>query len=168
MKQEYTSANTSRNKIPSLFKSREFGFRRFNFDLGGGKYDTASEYLEANNGIANLVYDPYNRSEEHNNKMLEIAFSMDCMTVTCLNVLNVIKEKEVRLEVLKLAHRVSRGTTVYILIYEGDKSGIGKKTRYGWQNNTITTNYLDEIKEVFGERNYTIKKNLITIHKYED
>lgn len=167
MTQEYTSAKSSKNKIPSLFKSKEFVIgKAINFDLGGGKFDTATEYL-ATRGVKNLVYDPYNRTVEHNTKMLNMALSRPFMTVTCLNVLNVIKEKDVRLEVLKLARNIARGETIYILVYEGDKSGIGKVTKCGWQQNTITQEYLSEIKLVFNDNyNFSVNKNLITIYGY--
>lgn len=44
---------------------------------------------------------------------------------------------------------VKPGRPVYITVYEGDGSGIGKKTLKGYQLNKKTSEYLEELREVF-------------------
>jgi hypothetical protein len=145
--QEHTSAKTSVNMVPTLFKRvPEFGKK--NLDIGGGKFDTASEWLLENHGCKNLVYDPFNRSEAHNKKVLKQAKKVD--TVTLSNVLNVIKEKSAREGVLNFAaFHAAPGAKVYITVYEGDRSGKGRETRCGYQLHRKTEAYIKEVKAFF-------------------
>ena len=72
MNQTITSASTSINsaKVPAVFKKvRSWAPGQINVDLGGGRYDTATEYLLREYGAHNLVLDPYNRTEEHNSSV---------------------------------------------------------------------------------------------------
>ena len=67
-KQKITSKDTSINKnvYPAVFnRVKDWEEGTVNLDIGGGKYDTATDYLE-NFGVENLIYDPYNRDEEWN------------------------------------------------------------------------------------------------------
>lgn len=145
--QTITSAATSLRQVPAIFKKVDFSFGT-NLDLGGGKYDEVQAYFDYQEYEAqNLVYDPFNRSEEHNQAVLDKAKWEGCDTVTISNVLNVIKDKEHRLELLKLAAQYE--CPVYITAYEGDKSGIGKETTKGYQNNRKLKDYESEIREVF-------------------
>jgi hypothetical protein len=69
MKQEYTSEKTSRKQIPKLF--RKIKLTGVNLDIGGGKYDLVQETY--GHEFTNLVYDPFNRSETHNQEVMEKA-----------------------------------------------------------------------------------------------
>ena len=40
-----------------------------NLDIGGGKYDSVTE-MYSEHGAENVVYDPFNRSAEHNARAL--------------------------------------------------------------------------------------------------
>ena len=119
MEQEYTSKDTSINKskLPAIFKLVNFQPNTINLDYGGGKFDNASEYL-AEQDVLNLIYDPFNRSTEHNNNVIsEIRNNGGADTATCSNVLNVIKERDVRLNVLKnISKLVKPGGIVYITV----------------------------------------------------
>lgn len=155
MKQEFTSANTSinKNKIPALFTMSKVTFDpdTVNFDIGGGKYDTATDYLHGLN-VQNLIFDKFNRSEEWNkNVIVTLIKCGGADTVTISNVLNVIKEQENRHEVLEMAFAFSKPTaTIYITVYEGDKSDIGKQTKDDcYQLNRATADYVGEILTVF-------------------
>ena len=54
-----------------------------NLDYGGGKFDNATEYLAEMN-VTSLVYDPFNRSSDHNKMVLaEIRNNGSADTVTC-------------------------------------------------------------------------------------
>lgn len=155
MTQHFTSSNTSINKhkVPSLFTMNKAIFEpdTINFDIGGGKYDTATVYLHGLN-VQNLIWDKFNRSEEWNKNVINTLIKYGgADTVTISNVLNVIEEWEYRHEVLQLAYAFSKPTaTIYITVYEGDKSGIGKQTKDDcYQLNRTTADYVGEILTVF-------------------
>jgi hypothetical protein len=152
MEQEFDSRNTSINsgKLPAIFRMVNFQPDTINLDYGGGKFDNAAEYL-ADFGVTNLVYDPYNRSSEHNNEVLrEIRENGGADTTTCSNVLNVIKERDVRLNVLKNIKKLTKsGGTVYITVYEGSGKGNEGPTKSGYQLNRKTADYLEEIQMIF-------------------
>ena len=168
--QAYKSAGTSINKekLPATFsKLEKMGIVTPGMivaDIGGGKYDNAIEW--AKNKSASLhVIDPYNRSLEYNKRSLEeVRGKADIATVN--NVLNVINEPEQRRKVLLRAYRVLKdGGRLFVLIYEGDKSGIGRETQKGesWQNNRSTKDYMEEVQKIFGEA--TMKNGMIMATK---
>lgn len=150
--QEYDSANTSINstKLPAIYKLIQFTPGEVILDYGGGKFDNAVNYL-ADMDVTLLVYDPYNRSKEHNKMVLDdIRHNGKVDATICSNVLNVIKEPEVRLSVLRNIKKLTRpGGEVYITVYEGSGKGNEGPTKSGYQLNRRTNEYLDEIKEVF-------------------
>ena len=147
--QRYTSAKTSRNQVPALHKAllRAGIWRRRdkNADLGGGKWDKATDFL-FEHGVINLVVDKYNRSETHNAWTWGV-IKRGVTTVTVANVLNVIAEPTHRAEVIRMAAGV--GGTAYFTVYEGNRSGKGRRTRDGWQENRKLVTYLSEIEPHF-------------------
>lgn len=153
IEQEYTSANTSinSNKLPAIFRMVNFEKGSVNLDYGGGKFDNATEYLHDEFDATNLVYDPYNRSEEHNDDVIrQIEENGGADTVTCSNVLNVIKEPEVRQNILQnIQSLLKEGGTVYITVYEGKGDSKAHSTKAGYQLNRKTNEYIDEVKNVF-------------------
>lgn len=151
--QNYTSANTSVNstKVPAVFTKMHWVLGPVNLDFGGGKYDTATKYLE-NFAKKNLIYDPYNRSDEHNMRVvlgLEAYGGADSCTIS--NVLNVIDSKDGRIAALMGAWSMMKpGAYCYITVYEGDRSRLGRQTKRDcWQNNRPIKDYLKEVKDVF-------------------
>ncbi|MBQ4543515.1 MAG: hypothetical protein IJA19_05030, partial [Clostridia bacterium] len=164
--QQYTSARTSINssKLPAIFKMVNFEPGTVNLDIGGGKFDNAAEALAQNN-VTNLVWDPYNRSNEHNRSVLtQVKKNGGADTVTNSNVLNVIQEPEARLAVIRNCHKyLKNGGTAYFTVYEGSGSGEGGVTKSGYQLNKKTTDYVEEISQVFG--NVTRKGKLIIAKK---
>jgi hypothetical protein len=158
MKQVITSAKTSLNQVPAVLRlinkvARDsMGFWCYAdtvLDYGGGKYDKLTDAL-AKLGVRNLVYDPFNRSVDHNKLVLQLVKARKASHGICSNVLNVIREPAVRQKVLKdLAKWVEPGGNVFITVYEGDKSSKGKRTTKGWQANRPAKNYLREIRKVF-------------------
>jgi hypothetical protein len=153
--QTISSMDTSINnaKIPALFSivDKKIGWKShtINFDIGGGKYDNVCDYM-ADRCVAHLIYDPFNRSKAHNIQSITAAVYYGAYTVTISNVLNVIKERKVRIYILTQASYVLKTNgTVYIKVYEGDGTGRGKRTTKGWQNNMPTKSYLSEVKKVF-------------------
>lgn len=150
--QEFTSENTSSNskKLPAIFNMVHFNPGTVNLDYGRGRFDNVAEYLEQYD-VINLVYDPYNRSSEHNNEVIRVIREHGgADTATCSNVLNVIKEPEVRENVLKnISKLVKPGGTVYITVYEGKGTGAEGPTKSGYQLNRKTADCLEEIQKVF-------------------
>lgn len=160
--QVYTSAKTSINssKLPAIFKLVKWESDTVNADVGGGKFDNATEFLSSLN-VKSYIYDPYNRSAEHNNSVCKAISNNDGTdTTTCSNVLNVIAEKEARKAVILNCYNfLKENGTAYFTVYEGNKSGEGKETTSGYQLNQKTEYYVSEIKTVF--RNVTRKGKLI-------
>ena len=156
--QEYDSSVTSINsaKLPTIFGlvQKLGGFKQgtMNLDYGGGRFDNVAQYLK-DYDVLNLVYDPFNRSKEHNKDVIDfVKKNGGADTVTCSNVLNVIKEPENRLSVIKNCDRlVKNGGTVYFTVYEGSGSGEGKANdkRKSYQTNMRTEQYQEELEKVF-------------------
>lgn len=150
--QKISSAKTSINakQLPAIFRLAKFKPNTINLDMGGGKFDNAAEEL-AKVDVTNLVYDPYNRTQEHNNEVLsQIRENGGADTATISNVLNVIAEPEARQTVLRNTKKLLKPNgTVYITVYEGDKSEEGKETSSGYQLNKPTKDYVEEIEKVF-------------------
>jgi len=146
-----TSAATSRNQIPALHRALGAQLGPINLDLGGGKWDKASRWLDEEHNVINLILDPYNQPADHNeviySHLLEIDGADSC---TLANVLNVIQDACDRWVVLQQAKTMTRhGGPIYISVYEGDRSGEGRETRDGWQENRRVASYLDEVRQVF-------------------
>lgn len=148
--QEISSAATSVNILPRTFNVASFVPGTINLDYGGGRFDKATEYLSSL-GVTNFVYDPYNRSAEHNNTVIQaIKDNGGADTITCNNVLNVIKEDGSRARVIRnIALLLKNGGTAYFCVYKGDGSGVGKETSAGYQLNKPTKMYLPEISKYF-------------------
>lgn len=161
--QEFSSANTSINssKLPAIFKMVSFEPGTINIDYGGGKFDNVADYLTQYD-VINLVYDPFNRSASHNREVIKtLRDAGGADTATCSNVLNVIKEPEVRKNVLQnISKLVKSDGKIYITVYEGTGKGDEKITSAGYQLNRKTADYLDEIREVFPDA--TRRGKLIT------
>ena len=147
--QAISSANTSINskRLPAVFSKVDFQPGTINLDIGGGKFDNVAEHL-ALQDVANYVMDPYNRTEEHNNRIFElIRYMGGADTITISNVLNVIAEEPVRAVVLHTAYDLlSISGTLYITIYKAPKTGI---TKAGYQLGRDLREYLEEVREIF-------------------
>lgn len=148
-----TSAKTSVHQIPALFKwmyrngvfdRQDGGSPCVNLDLGAGKYDAGTEYLEGL-GVVNLPWDRYNRTPEHNAKVAKMTEDLEVTSVTIANVLNVIPYVGDRKYLLYAAS--SFRVPIYIAVYEGDRSGISHFTTKGWQEHRKTADYVKEIED---------------------
>ena len=145
MKQRFTSAATSINskKAPAVYsmkKAVEAMTGRKVVDIGGGRYDTGAEAARAYGAIVS-VYDPYNRTAEHNESVLAGAYDVAVIS----NVLNVIDSEAARADVLKLAG--SLASVVLVTVYEGDGTGTGRQTAAdSWQENRRTASYIEEVE----------------------
>jgi len=156
MKQEYTSAKTSIKQVPAGFKivDKYFGWQPYtiNLDIGGGKYDLMTEKLLEKN-VTNLIYDPYNRSLEHNLNVLMGYEDCTIDTVTIFNLLNVIKEREVQINALNMAYdALEWNGMVYVrsaYMNPAKRSGVTKSGTF--QHYLTMKDYLKIVKEVFSD-----------------
>ena len=162
--QTYTSKATSINqkKLPAVFRKASFGSRII-FDYGCGKYtDHIRQYLFGK--YVYLPYDPYNQSESCN-KVSRIFLKLasengDPVDVVCSNVLNVIDDLDTIQEIADEIESITAATggTGFVTVYEGNRSGIGKRTGTDqYQRNEPLRSYLKYF------RNATIKNGMIVI-----
>lgn len=163
MNQEITSKNTSINsaKLPAVYNKIDWNkFQHIKvLDYGCGKFNNAKDYITSMNGKW-FGYDPYNRTESEN--MACIGKWFNC--IVCSNVLNVLSDTALVYDVLrKISDYIFYASQkVFITVYEGDKSGIGKMTKDDcYQRNQKTTEYLSMVQKILGD-NYVIKNNVIT------
>ena len=164
IKQKFSSGNTSLRQIAAGFKKIDFKPGTTNFDLGGGKFDEGTKYLETK-GVKNFVFDPVNRDSKTNKEAFEIVKNGGFDTTTCNNVLNVISEANVRDNIiLQAAKSLRPNGTAYFTVYEGDGSGKGRQSQKdSWQEHRKTVDYLGEIKKHFGD--VSLKNKVITARK---
>ena len=161
------SAYTSVKILPKAFKL--FSFHGRNLDFGGGKWDKATVYLKNNHNCENLVFDPYNRTDEHNKEVATIVETTGVDSVTCLNVLNVIKDKDERHKlyytlglVVHSSYMAGKLPIMIFQVYEGDKTA----------NKDIQTcmkakEYVPEIQAHFPSWSIKRKGNVIIVFKAE-
>jgi hypothetical protein len=163
--QEYTSAETSinRDKTPATFGRVKWERGTVNADIGGGRFDNATDFL-ARRGVKNYIFDPFNRSRQHNDRVANTIADGGADTATVNNVLNVIKEPGNRHKVIaQAADAIKLDGEAYFLIYEGNRSGKGGPTKAGYQNNLSAKSYVKEISRYFG--NVTQRGNLLVATK---
>lgn len=145
--QEFSSAATSinSNKLPAIYNMVKFRPGDVVVDFGGGKFDNAVNYLKDKN-VTLLVYDPYNRSAEHNKEVLRLLKEHGGADAAVnSNVLNVIKEPEAREAVLRNIKKITkRGAPIYITVYEGRGDGVEGPTKSGYQLNRKKGDYMNE------------------------
>jgi len=151
--QEISSAATSINatRLPRTFSKAKFSPDTVNADIGGGRFDNATEFLRGK-GVDNVIYDPFNRTAEHNAEAIRRLVGGQTDTATVNNVLNVIKEPWARAQTIhNAAESIKPEGLAYFLIHEGDRSGVGRATFKGWQENRKTKDYFDELMDFFGD-----------------
>lgn len=154
-KQEFTSAKTSIRQIPkpakTLITNNVLKPNTINLDIGGGKYDEMTNYFNEH-GIKNYVYDPFNKSEEHNKMVIKKTENGQCDSVTIFNVLNVIKEEHIQLLILKQAlNAIKDSGNVYIYsnYYIKGKTAREIKNRDSYQHNYKLSDVLHIVRKVF-------------------
>lgn len=154
LEQQYSSARTSLKQVPAGFKivDKYFGWKPFtnNLDIGGGKYDLMTQKL-AEKSVANLIYDPYNRSNAYNENVLITLLDILVDTVTIFNVLNVIQEREIQMKVIHMAYdTLKTGGYVFVrstYMNPAKASGVTKSGTF--QHYLKQSDYLEMVKEVF-------------------
>jgi hypothetical protein len=131
-----------------------------NLDVGGGAHESNTSYL-ATRGVTNYVYDPYARSEGHNQKILQIVRSSPVDSVTSMSILNVIDDNAARLVHIQLCKKsLKSGGKTYFKVWAGNGSGKGEYILGGYQSNRDAKSYIEDVRQVFGEKQVTYDENL--------
>lgn len=146
--QKYTSKNTSVNtkKLPRVYNSIDWSVissiyypEKFTvLDYGCGKdVSLPRNLIESNNGIY-IPYDP---------NWLPNSEAKKANVIICSNVLNVIDDDK---EVERIHNFIKNNSDIYFIsVYEGDKSGVGKKTKDDcYQRNELTSKYKYEDEKI--------------------
>lgn len=156
--QDFTSAATSIPQTPAGFKKIKAldGWQTGtkNLDIGGGaSFKGGHKHTDAlrEEGVENLVFDPFNRTPEENALAVERLGFGKADTVTAHNVLNVIPDETSQLQVIKqMENALKPGGRGYITVYKGAGTGKGKQSRSdSFQQNKKTDEYLPLIRKVF-------------------
>lgn len=165
--QAYDSADTSINsgKLPAgttrMIKDGVFQEGQTVVDIGGGRFDNAVEAV-GKTGATVVVYDPFNRTPEHNQEVASQVANGGADISMAHNVLNVIQEPENMDKVIRQAkNAIPIGGTAYFSVYEGTGKGKGFPTTKGYQRNEKTADYVPRIEAIFGEGNVERKGKLI-------
>jgi len=170
-KQLYDSADTSinKNKKPAgyneLKKRGEIKDGDVIVDIGGGRFDNLVEDA-AEEGATVKVYDPFNRTPEHNSVVVDSVKDGQADMAMSHNVLNVIQEDKNIIDIaLQAENAIKPNGKAHFSVYEGTGKGEGKVTTKGYQRNEKTEAYVPLIEKVFGEANVTRKGKIITATK---
>jgi len=169
--QLYDSADTSINvsKKPAgyneLKKRGEIKDGDVIVDIGGGRFDNLVEDA-AEEGATVKVYDPFNRTPEHNTAVVDSVKDGQADMAMSHNVLNVIQEDKNIIDIaVQAENAIKPNGKAHFSVYEGTGKGEGKVTTKGYQRNEKTQAYVPLIEQVFGEGNVTRKGKIITATK---
>lgn len=139
--QQFTSANTSinRTKLPRIFSGVAIPYGSLVYDFGSGRYvDHIRRFVESQ-GAEYCPFDPYNQSAATNFVSTAKALETERdVIIVCSNVLNVLTDADLAkvLRQLKKLRENFRAKAIYITVYEGDRTGIGRQTGPDqWQRN---------------------------------
>lgn len=150
--QEFDSADTSINcgKLPTVYNKIEFPTGCTALNYGGGRFDNTIEFGLAN-GFTDLIFDPFNRTTNWNAEIVKTIDTNGVDLAILSNVLNVIKEANVRGFILEvLASTLNDDKPLFITVYEGDRTGNGRQTsKSAWQENRKLKEYTTEVQKHF-------------------
>lgn len=135
MKQKYSSANTSINKLGKLYKHVVKNYVPCEvLDFGSGKYYIGSDYMTSK-GFTVTSYEP---SLGHT---LDKSKQYDMIVLS--NVINTIAEDEIIEDIIQTCKQMLKADGIILLTtYEGDKTGIGKESKEDcYQRNEKTKSY---------------------------
>jgi hypothetical protein len=139
-----------------------------NFDNGGGTHDLNSLFLRDHFGVTNIVYDPFQRSNEHNQKALLEAAKQDFDSSTSNSILNVIDNNRARFEhILLSCQAVKNNKAAYFRVWRGNGSGQEQWHSGKYQSNKPAKSYQAEVENVFGKGNVVTdtERHLIIAYK---
>lgn len=165
METKVTSKNTSVNKrVPAVFGLIEKNtdtrlLRRYGlYDYGCGKYPEYAGKWAEEREIPYTGQDPYNHEKEYYNKIY--AYRSRWFAVSS-NVLNVLPETQ-RIDYLEdILEDYPAG--MFITVYEGNKSGIGKYRKDSYQANMKTAEMLEWLIKIFPQYRWGRRGKLIFV-----
>lgn len=142
-------------------------------DIGGGKYNWNKCYMKQVKNINLLVWDPYNRSIEHNDQIKKDVKEKKADAVTSMSVLNVISECEVRLaHIATVKDALVANGLAYFKVWPGNANNISATTENSYQSNSFAIRFLNEVEMTFGSGNAKMDSKvpnlIIAIKKSED
>lgn len=146
----YTSKNTSVNKnkpakiYGDLIKAGLLEGKEV-LDYGCGRYvEPIKKACGEGGALSLMLYDKYWKPQ---NLMFH---SFD--VIVCANVLNVIEnEQDYEAAIVDMFQMLAPLGKIFIQIYEGDRSGIGRKTQDDcWQRNEKKADHFERICEILG------------------
>jgi hypothetical protein len=137
-------------------------------DVGGGQYDHNKYYMQKNRGIQLLVWDPFNRTNDHNNTIQSEVADHKVDAATSMSVLNVIPELSVRLtHINTLKSALTINGKAYFKIWPGEEPLLGSylpsETSEYYQANSGAERFLHEIEAVFGTGNVEISSKIANL-----
>lgn len=168
MEMKVTSRKTSINKrVPAIASLLEKNVAKYVieeggiYDLGCGKYpEYFAEWCERRN-IPYIGEDPYNISGVYTGRFAYAMNAHPCaISSNVLNVLPPIQREEYVNELLSVG-TYGIPSWVFITVYEGDKSGIGKYGNDSFQANMKTEDMKDWLQTIFGQYVWERKGKLI-------
>ena len=141
--QKYTSKNTSVNttRVPAVYNKVCWdkltkGVKVL--DWGCDKDTSLTSNMLEQHGLVHVGYDPNWKTNVENVSALSLIGVADAFV--CSNVLNVIDDDDI---VRDICDKAVRHKYFFITVYEGDKSGIGKRSKEDcYQRNERITSYL--------------------------
>ena len=161
--QNIASKNTALNQVASTFKA-------FNFDdclvldYGCGK-GMSKEFCEKTyNNCKVFLYDPFHNFDELDSFLRQCKEAKKKNIITCNNVLNVLQNDALRSVISDVViNAYYYCTDIIFKIYEGNRSGIGRVTKYDcFQRNEKTEIYVSFItaiiKIICTECDYNVKR----------
>lgn len=167
--QKHSSKNTSVNTVllPAVYK--KIRWRHYNhsadnyhvFDIGCGRLKTQQMIKELMDGYNIKHFYPWDPYHECINDKLETLRAMKNTdtnkVIVCSCVLNVIDDDKTLnkliaqicdMSVIQEPNGIYRMNPVYIAVYEGDKSGVGRETKRDcWQRNERLYVYLEKFND---------------------
>ena len=171
--QTITSAKTSLSQVAAATKklaNSHFKSGDKIVDYGGGKYDKGIDHVKEASNADMHVYDPFNRSREHNDKVTKtMAGKADHVTMN--NVGNVIKDDSHLHQAIQGAKNFMHPEhgQFHMSVYEGDGTGNGRMTQGGesYQRHQKLKEYLPHVKKVFPDSEYqhSVKNGIISVKR---
>lgn len=168
--QKHSSKNTSVNttRLPAVYNKIYWGpYENYHiFDIGCGQLKTQQiiqEFLE-DHGVKHFYpWDPYHKCLGNKIKTVTAMNNGDTKKVIiCSCVLNVIDDDEALnnliaficdMSVIQEPNGIYRMNPVYIAVYEGNKSGVGRETKKDcWQRNERLAAYLDKFNSYIKQK----------------
>lgn len=157
------SIKQSRKQIPVGAKRLHRYINNFHkyksiLNFGCGKWpELTSDYLIGKHEHIEVVrnYDPMSSDP----LIRDLAQAGGCDVVLVANVLNVLEEKAMASCLSEIANL--RASAILFQIYEGDRSGVGRKTRDGYQRNALAANYMGAIEKAMPGYSLTLRSEFI-------